>query len=112
VKRIFIITFVVLLFFGCGRRARSLATYQAQLKEIEHARENNEITTAEYLRLKQDAENAHEDRITPRGSSSSTYINNYQAPASTYKPPVSRQVPLNAFQSTPAFRNATYFGGR
>ena len=93
------------------KKSKSLATYHAQLKEIEQARENNQITTAEYLRLKQDAENAHENRIIPRGGSS-TYINNYQAPTSTYNPPPPRQVPMNAFQSTPGFKNATFFGGR
>lgn len=99
----FFILFLILLFsVGCqSRRDKSEAIYKAQLEEIELARANNQITTAEYLRLKQDAQNQHEDRMIPRGSSTSIY--NYQAPASTYQYKPIKPAPLPKFGGIPAF---------
>ena len=100
----FFILFLILLSVGCqSRRDKSEAIYKAQLEEIELARANNQITTAEYLRLKQDAQNQHENRMVPRGSS--TFINNYQAPApSTYQyKPIASPAPLPKFGGIPAF---------
>ena len=98
----FFILFLTFLSFGCqSRHDKSEAIYKAQLEEIELARANNQITTAEYLRLKQDAQNQHENRMVPRGSS--TFINNYQAPApSTYQYKPIKPAPLPKFGGIPA----------
>ena len=98
----FFILFLILLSFGCqSRYEESEAIYKAQLEEIELARANNQITIAEYLRLKQDAQNQHENRMLPRGSSTSIY--NYQAPASTYQYKPIKPAPLPKFGGMPAY---------
>ena len=91
---------------GCeSRQQRSARIYQTQLNQIETARLAGDISAAEYLKMKLDAQNQHENRLLPR--SSSTTINNYQAPTNSYKPPVSKGLPLN-YGGIPAFKN-TFF---
>ena len=54
------ITAVVIAFTGCQSHSEKI--YQAQLVEIESARSRGEISAGEYLKLKLQMQNAHEQR--------------------------------------------------
>jgi hypothetical protein len=54
------LTLSAALFSGCANSSKR--TLQNQLAEIEQAHQAGKITTAEYLNLKQNAENAYQQR--------------------------------------------------
>jgi len=67
----------VLLASCGGRKARSKEMYNNQVQRIETARATGKITEAEYLRLRQDAENAYSGREDTKRPVSSNYNYNY-----------------------------------
>ena len=61
-KKLLIITLLASL-AGCQtQKQKSHQAFQAQIQEIEQARAAGEISKGEYLKLKQDAENAWRQR--------------------------------------------------
>ena len=57
----------ILLFCACvclsvGCQTHSQQVYSSQLNEIEAAKSRGELSAAEYLQLKHEAQNAHEQR--------------------------------------------------
>jgi hypothetical protein len=54
------ITAIVITFTGCQSHSEKI--YQAQLVELESARNGGEISASEFLKLKLQMQNAHEQR--------------------------------------------------
>jgi hypothetical protein len=62
-------------FFGCVRPSQHTLVYQRQIQTIEEAYQKGEITKADYLKMKMDAENAYQQRrATYRAGAMSTPI--------------------------------------
>ena len=73
--KLILILFGAALLAGCqSHRTRSLDAYNAQLQEIEQAKQAGQISTAEYLKLKQDAENAWRHREGQRRQAAATIL--------------------------------------
>ena len=75
-KKLLLILFAVGMLAGCSsRKQRSLDAYHSQLQVIERAKQSGELSTAEYIRLKQDAENAWRHREGQRRQTAATILN-------------------------------------
>ena len=62
-------------FLGCVRSGQHTLVYQRQIQTIEEAYQKGEITKADYLKMKMDAENAYQQRrATYRAGAISTPI--------------------------------------
>ena len=68
---------------GCVRTSQDTLVYQRQIQTIEDAYQKGEITKADYLKMKLDAENAYQQRrATIRAGAMSAPIQ----PAQPYQP--------------------------
>jgi outer membrane murein-binding lipoprotein Lpp len=61
-KRLLIVPLILISLIVSGCANTSKAVYRNQLQELKTAYQKNEISKAEYLKLKMEAENAYEHR--------------------------------------------------